>query len=147
MARFAPFNDSKVRAIKCSRACTNTCKVTSWGTWFSSINLRAKSNSTCAADGKPISISLKPTSTKVLKKRIFCSMVIGSISAWLPSRRSTLAQIGDFSIVLLGQVRSGSTGANANGRYLRKSKAAFFGVTFAGARSALRVAWLGIINP
>jgi hypothetical protein len=35
--------------------------------------------------------------------------VIGSISAWLPSRRSTEHHSGVFSIRVAGQVRSGSS--------------------------------------
>jgi hypothetical protein len=39
--------------------------------------------------------------------------VIGSISAWLPSRRSVESQRGAFVIFFVGQVRSGtSTGTN-----------------------------------
>ena len=38
---------------------------------------------------------------------------IGSIRAWLPSRRSVVSQRGAFVTVLAGQVRSGrSTGLN-----------------------------------
>src|ERR671928_589887 len=45
------------------------------------------------------------------------SGVIGSISAWLPSRRSTAHQRGATLVVLSGQVRSGS-GTGVNGAYL-----------------------------
>jgi hypothetical protein len=45
---------------------------------------------------------------------------MGSISAWLPSRRSTAHHIGALSTIVSGQVRSarviGST-SSANGRY------------------------------
>ncbi len=41
--------------------------------------------------------------------RILRSGFIGSISAWLPSRRSTAHQRGAVSIRLVGQVRSGSS--------------------------------------
>src|SRR4051812_33434135 len=45
------------------------------------------------------------------------SGVIGSISAWLPSRRSTAHQRGATVVVLSGQVRSGS-GTGRKGAYL-----------------------------
>ena len=40
--------------------------------------------------------------------RFLRSTPIGSISAWLPSRRSTEHQIGAFSITRDGHLRSGS---------------------------------------
>src|SRR6201999_1274572 len=46
--------------------------------------------------------------------------LIGSISAWLPSRRSTAHHRGAFSITRSGQVRSGTrmgSTSSANGRY------------------------------
>ena len=64
------------------------------GSGLPSISLRTKSNSTCEAEGKPTSISLKPIATSVSNMRSLRAMSIGSISAWLPSRRSTLHQIG-----------------------------------------------------
>src|SRR6476661_8099964 len=45
------------------------------------------------------------------------SGVIGSISAWLPSRRSTAHQRGATVVTFSGHVRSGS-GIVANGAYL-----------------------------
>src|SRR5690606_24123439 len=51
----------------------------------------------------------------------FCATFIGSISAWLPSRRSTLHQMGACVMTLSGQVRSG-TWIGVKGRYLRGSK-------------------------
>ena len=42
---------------------------------------------------------------------------IGSISAWLPSRRSTLHQIGALSMTRVGHCRSGRS-IGGNGRYL-----------------------------
>lgn len=42
-----------------------------------------------------------------LKKRVFCSTVIGLTRAWLPSRRSELSQRGGAVIVREGHVRSG----------------------------------------
>src|SRR5215469_1460937 len=72
---------------------------------FSSISLRTKSKSVCEADGKPTSISLKPISTSISKNSVFCSMLIGSISDWLPSRRSVLIQIGARSTVRVGHLR------------------------------------------
>src|SRR3989338_10672789 len=75
--------------------------------WPPSISSRTKSKSVCEADGKPTSISFKPTATRHLKKRIFFSASIGSISDWLPSRRSDDSQIGARVMVCDGQVRSG----------------------------------------
>ena len=54
---------------------------------------------------------------------------IGSISAWLPSRRSTLHHSGALSMTTLGQVRSWST-TGTNGLYL--SNGIVFGVTGCG---------------
>lgn len=71
-----------------------------------SISLRTKSNSTCDEDGKPTSISLKPISTSVLNMRSLRSMSIGSINAWLPSRRPTLHQAGGRVSTASGQVPS-----------------------------------------
>ena len=42
----------------------------------------------------------------VLKRRIFFSTFIGSKSAWLPSRRSVLIQVGGCVMLRLGQLRS-----------------------------------------
>ena len=46
--------------------------------------------------GKPTSISLMPMSTSVWNSNSFSSTFIGSIKAWLPSRRSTEHQTGAF---------------------------------------------------
>ena len=83
-----PAATSKVRSIRWSRACVSTWIVTSSGMRSSSISLRTKSNSICEAEGKPTSISLKPIATSISNMRILRAMSIGSISAWLPSRRS-----------------------------------------------------------
>ncbi|CAB4922683.1 unannotated protein [freshwater metagenome] len=56
-----------------------------------------------------------PTSSSNIRR--LRSGVIGSISAWLPSRRSTAHQRGATVVVRSGQVRSGS-GTAANGAYL-----------------------------
>ena len=82
------------------RHCTSTCSDTSAGTSPCSMHQRAKSKSVCEADGKPISISLKPMSSNRLNMRALRSWPIGSISAWLPSRRSTEHQIGALSMRL-----------------------------------------------
>jgi hypothetical protein len=64
--------------------------------------------------GKATSISLKPMAQSILNMRIFFSAFIGSKSDWLPSRRSVLIQIGGFSMMRFGQLRSTSfTGGNA----------------------------------
>ena len=90
---------------------------------------RMKSKSGWLAAGKPTSISLKPMRTRVSNMRRLRSGSIGSMSAWLPSRRSTLHQSGAFSMRLFGQVRSSRT-SGSQGWYF--SKGIFFGVTFAG---------------
>jgi hypothetical protein len=94
MAFFAPRRDSKVRAIRSSRPWVSTWMVVSSGMWPSSIRVRTKSKSVCEADGNEASISFTPTCTRVFQKRSFFSESIGSISDWLPSRRSELHQIG-----------------------------------------------------
>ena len=55
---------------------------------------RLKANSVFDADGKPTSISLKPIFTSVWNNSSFCETFIGTASAWLPSRKSTLHQRG-----------------------------------------------------
>ena len=117
MTRLAPCSDSKVRRISGSRAWVSTWIVTSSGTRSSSISLRMKSNSVCEAEGKPTSISLKPIATSVSNMRSLRAMSIGSISAWLPSRRSTLHQMGGAVSTASGQVRSARR-TGAKGRYL-----------------------------
>ena len=82
--------------------------VTSSGIMSFSMISRTKSKSVWEADGKPTSISLKPISTSRLNMRRLRSGLIGSISAWLPSRRSTAHHCGARVIFLSGQVRSGS---------------------------------------
>ena len=64
-----------------------------------------KLKSVSEAAGKPTSISLKPISTNVLNIRCFLGPSMGSTSAWLPSRKSTLHQIGALLIVLPGHRR------------------------------------------
>src|ERR1044071_61122 len=116
IARFAPTRDSNVRSRKSSRACTSTCNHTSSGARSSSISVRLKSNSVFDADGNPTSISLKPHLTSVWKSSSFWLTFIGTANAWLPSRRSTLHQIGAFVSVRLGHCRSGKC-TGGNGRY------------------------------
>ncbi|CAN1598890.1 protein of unknown function [Pseudomonas mediterranea] len=107
MAFFAPRRDSKVRAMRSSRAWVSTWMVVSSGMWPSSMRVRTKSKSVCEAAGNDASISLTPTATRVFQKRSFLTASIGSISDWLPSRRSELHQIGAAVMVFDGQVRSG----------------------------------------
>ncbi len=117
IARGAPSSASNVRSISGSRACVSAWIVTSSGTWPPSISSRTKSKSACDADGKPTSISLKPIATSVLNSFSLRSGSIGSISAWLPSRRSVDSQIGAAVSTASGQRRSArATGGNA--RYL-----------------------------
>jgi hypothetical protein len=97
--------------------------VTSSGISLSSMSLRRKSNSTCDADGNPTSISLKPMDTSASNMRSLRGMSMGSISAWLPSRRSTLHHMGGRVSTASGQVRSvrrtGVNGAVLGGRVLQ----------------------------
>src|SRR4051812_49632140 len=93
--------------------------VTSSGIRPSSIRVRLNRNSVFDADGKPTSISLKPHFTKASKSSSFCATFIGTASAWLPSRRSTLHQMGAWVSVCAGQRRPGrSTGGK--GRYFER---------------------------
>src|SRR6185295_2539248 len=55
--------------------------------------------------------------TRVWNMRILRSGPIGSISAWLPSRKSTLHQIGALVMVRPGHLRSGKLNG-WNGLYL-----------------------------
>src|SRR5258708_3888821 len=80
--------------------------VTSSGIIFCSISSRTKSKSVSDAAGKPTSISLKPIVQSSLNIRALRSESIGSIRAWLPSRRSTAHQIGGLVMTLLGHCRS-----------------------------------------
>ena len=83
--------------------------VTSSGMRSSVISFRMKSKSGWLAAGNPTSISLKPMRTSSSNIRSLRVGSIGSISAWLPSRRSTEHHAGALSITTLGQVRSRST--------------------------------------
>ncbi|MCY1505196.1 hypothetical protein D9M68_393930 [compost metagenome] len=135
MAFLAPRRDSKVRVIRSSRAWVSTWMVTSSGIWLCSISSRTKLKSVSEADGKATSISFRPTWTSVLKKRIFLVASIGSISDWLPSRRSELHQIGTSVMVFDGQVRSGRSMAG-KARYLRDgSFSMLMGQSFFAGRS------------
>ncbi len=78
---------------------------------------RWKSKSVWLADGNPTSISLKPTSMSVWNNASLRSESMGSMRAWLPSRRSTLAQRGALVNWRSGQVRSASTSGTCE-RYL-----------------------------
>ena len=131
IARFAPRSESNVRSIRSSRACVSTSIVTSSGMWPPSISSRTKLKSVSDADGNATSISLKPIATSVLNIRILRAASIGSNSAWLPSRRSVLIQIGAFVIVRDGHVRSGRL-TGVNGRYF---VAGFFSIMMFGPRS------------
>ncbi len=77
IALWAPATLSKVRRIRCSRDWVSTWIHTSSGIRFSSMSLRAKSNSVCEAEGKPTSISLKPVLTRRSNMSSFSSTLIG----------------------------------------------------------------------
>src|SRR5690606_29833707 len=63
------------------------------------------------------SISLKPILTSCSNMRILRSMSMGSINAWLPSRRSTLHHTGGLESTASGHVRSVKR-TGTKGRYL-----------------------------
>ena len=77
---------------------------------------RAVRKSVSDADGKPISISLSPTEHSVLNSRFLVSRLIGSNSAWLPSRRSVLHHTGTLVSAREGHCRLGRSMVG-NGRY------------------------------
>jgi hypothetical protein len=100
-----------------------------------------KSKSGWLAAGKPTSISLNPICTTASNMRRLRVGSIGSISAWLPSRRSTEHHSGALSITLSGQVRSVRR-IGMNGRYLPNGIG--FGVTLAGGMSGSPVVTLAV---
>ncbi len=114
--------------------------VTSSGTRSSSTSWRTKSKSVWLAEGKPTSISLKPICTSVWNMRSLRAGSIGSMSAWLPSRRSTAHHRGAAVSLRSGQVRSGSS-SGTNGWYF--SNGIFFGVTGCGGMGCSLRVWVG----
>ena len=78
---------------------------------------RSRSRSGSRPGSRPRS-PCSPSDTSSANIRRLRSGDIGSISAWLPSRRSTAHQRGAASIRRLGQARSGSSTANSR-RYGR----------------------------
>jgi hypothetical protein len=98
MARLAPTTDSTVRRISSSRDWVSTMMVTSSGMRPSSISLRTKSKSVCEAEGKPFDFLQADLDQQVEDAQLL-SALIGSISAWLPSRRSVLIQIGGLLMI------------------------------------------------
>ncbi|CAM5780656.1 hypothetical protein CPER28S_00642 [Cellulomonas persica] len=120
IACLAPAIASYVRSIRCSRDCVSTWITTSSGIRPSSMSIRTKSKSVCDAAGKPTSISLKPMSTSSSNISSLRAGFIGSIRAWLPSRRSTAHQRGAFVMRASGHRRSGRSTLmiSWNGRYL-----------------------------
>src|SRR5260221_8656411 len=103
--------------------------VTSSGMRSSSISWRTKSKSGWLAEGNPTSISLKPMATSVSNIRRLRTGSIGSMSAWLPSRRSTAHQRGAFVSLRSGHSRWGSS-SGTNARYF--SNGIFFGCAGSG---------------
>ena len=88
--------------------------VTSSGMAPCSMISRTNRKSVSDADGKPTSISVKPISTSLVNIFHLRSGSIGSMSAWLPSRRSTEHHSGASVMTFDGHVRSGrSIGAKA----------------------------------
>ncbi len=122
----APLIAAKVFSISSARDWVSTWMVTSSGIRSPSMISRTKAKSVSEAAGNPTSISLKPRlSRRSLKPRLSNSSnmrrlrsgPIGSIRAWLPSRRSTLHHCGAWSMVRAGHCRSGKF-IGGNGRYL-----------------------------
>src|SRR5262245_48475031 len=106
MARLAPRQASKVRSISSGRLWVSTWMATPSGIMSLSISSRTKSKSVSDAAGKPTSISLKPILQSSPNIRVLRSESIGSIRAWLPSRKSTAHQIGGLVMTALGHRRS-----------------------------------------
>src|SRR4051794_12471061 len=84
-----------------------------------SMSRRMNSNSVPDAAGKPTSICLNPQRTSASNSSSFCATFIGTASAWLPSRRSTLHQMGACVSVCAGQRRSGKS-IGGKGRYFER---------------------------
>ena len=62
------------------------------------MSVRKNRYSVSDAAGKPTSISLNPARTSVSKYSIFSSRLMGTTSAWLPSRKSTEHHTGACSM-------------------------------------------------
>ena len=118
MARRAPTSDSKVRSISSSRHCTSTWIVDVVGDQLLvddqalevEVGLRGRREADLdllEADRRPASGTAPACAPESM----------GSIRAWLPSRRSTLAQRGARVNWRSGQVRSGRTRGTCE-RYL-----------------------------
>ena len=142
MARGAADRTRRCARSGPSRHWVSTWIVTSSGIRSSSISWRTKSKSGWLADGNPTSISLKPIATSVSNMRRLRSGSIGSMSAWLPSRRSTAHHCGALVSWLSGQVRSGSS-SGTNGWYF--SNGIVFGVAGCGGISGLASRVLGSV--
>ena len=99
-----------------SRACVSTEMRTSSGMRPLSMRERTKSKSVWLAAGNPTSISLYPSRTSRSNMVFLRAAFIGSMSAWLPSRRSVDSQRGAWVILRLGHCRSGRSTAG-KGRY------------------------------
>src|SRR5262245_9649059 len=101
-----------------------------------------KSKSGWLALGNPTSISLNPICTSVSNMRRLRAGSMGSIRAWLPSRRSTEHHRGALVMRWLGQERSSSaSGSGRKGWYF--SNGIFFGVTGSGGIALSLSCWLG----
>jgi hypothetical protein len=91
--------------------------------------LRTKSKSVCEAEGKPFDFLQADLDQQVEDAQLL-SALIGSISAWLPSRRSVLIQIGGLLMIgvrpltvgqlTAGKARYGSWVLQHHGRVLLK---------------------------
>src|SRR4051794_5865449 len=82
-------------------------------------------------------------------RRLRCGL-IGSISAWFPSRRSTAHHIGAVSTILSGQVRSNGTAAESDaglppGTSVPNGRYRFTGID--DARWVFQLGWPGLGGP
>src|SRR6185436_13430686 len=107
---------STVRRISSSRAWVSAMMVTSAGISFCSMRSRNVWKSVSDADGNPTSISLMPTAHSVRNSRFLVSRLMGSNSAWLPSRKSVLHHTGTLLSLREGHCRLGRS-MGGNGRY------------------------------
>jgi hypothetical protein len=111
MARGQPCSDSNVRAISSSFDWTRTCTQTSSG-MRPLLDQAAREIELDLRGGGEADLDLLEADLhQQVENSSFSSTLIGTASAWLPSRRSTLHQIGARSIV-----RSGHAVGHFHGR-------------------------------
>ena len=119
MARGAPRRHSYVRSISSGRHCVSTWIVTSSGIRSSSMSWRMKSKSGWRRRREAdLDLLEAHVEQDVPNMRRLRSGSIGSMSAWLPSRRSTQHHSGRL-VDASGRARCGPCSCSGrNGRYL-----------------------------